>query len=336
MRVFISWSGNTSKQAATELRDWLPDVIQSVEPWMSRVDIEAGAGWNAEITEELQEAAFGILCITAANQLAPWLLFEAGALAMALGTRQLGKAREVKPRVCPYFLGVEPEEIVEGPINQFQGKRANRAGTRELVRAINARLSETGGNALSDERLERAFERNWPTLAQKLSELPPEEEEAPERSLEDKIDDILNAVRRIDAESLRLRRPRRTGLPDSCFRGAASGDTLDWAAGKSSLGRIQRAELEKHVRALEAFGKNVTDDVEWAQWLHDLGDVDPATVAAFLNRGAREVRPDAWRKRATGDQEPSEGDEVGDAEGDSAGPPSGSRQDRSSAEDDGD
>ncbi|MBE0393338.1 hypothetical protein BJQ96_03202 [Flavobacterium sp. PL0002] len=35
MKIFLSWSGNKSKLIAESLKDWLEQVIQSTEPWIS-------------------------------------------------------------------------------------------------------------------------------------------------------------------------------------------------------------------------------------------------------------------------------------------------------------
>jgi hypothetical protein len=46
MRVFISWSQERSRIVARALYDWLPAIIQSLEPWMSSADIGAGVQWS--------------------------------------------------------------------------------------------------------------------------------------------------------------------------------------------------------------------------------------------------------------------------------------------------
>src|SRR5260370_28578273 len=80
MRVLLSWSGARSAALAHALREWLPTVIQAVEPWMSESDIDRGARWSEEIVAQLEVARVGIICITPDNVSSPSLHFEAGAL----------------------------------------------------------------------------------------------------------------------------------------------------------------------------------------------------------------------------------------------------------------
>jgi TIR domain len=79
MKIFIGWSGAKSKLLAKALYDWLPNVLQNVEPYMSE-EIEKGTSWASEIGNEVQNSDFGLCCITRDNLTAPWLHFEAGAL----------------------------------------------------------------------------------------------------------------------------------------------------------------------------------------------------------------------------------------------------------------
>ncbi|MGZ4829279.1 MAG: toll/interleukin-1 receptor domain-containing protein [Candidatus Angelobacter sp.] len=109
LKVFISWSGGTSKAIAEAIYCWLPQVIQSITPWMSTEDISAGTRWSAAIAGELETAHFGIICVTPDNVNAPWLQFEAGALSKTLANAF----------VCPYIFGLHPSEL-KGPLAQFQ------------------------------------------------------------------------------------------------------------------------------------------------------------------------------------------------------------------------
>ena len=183
MKIFISWSGSKSNAAAIALRDWLPDVIQKVEPWVSESDISAGARWGREIANELQETTFGVICLTKGNANAPWLLFEAGALAKTLEDTY----------VCPYLIDMESSDIPDGPLTQFQWKRADKTSTLDLILTINQSLKD---DSLPKDKVEKAFEKWWPDLKKKLNELPDEESGDTEaRDPDDMIKEILEDVR---------------------------------------------------------------------------------------------------------------------------------------------
>ena len=43
VKVFISWSGPTSEKLGDAIRNWLPNVIQSIEPYFTPADVDKGA-----------------------------------------------------------------------------------------------------------------------------------------------------------------------------------------------------------------------------------------------------------------------------------------------------
>ena len=221
MKVFLSWSGEQSKAAAHAVREWLPLVLNAIHPWMSAADIEAGARWNRKISSELEETRIGILFVTATNIDAPWLLFEAGALAKTLDDSF----------VCPYLLGVKPSDLPSSPIAQFQAKVASFEGTWDLVRMLNDSLD---GDGLSDGHLEKAFEMWWPQLESRLSAIPADSTSAEQpRQLTDVAEDTLDAVRRIERSQDQLAET----LAAVAKTMAGNDSTPEVAAGPSGLGR---------------------------------------------------------------------------------------------------
>lgn len=193
MKVFIAWSGERSKAVAEALRDWLPNVIQAIQPWLSAADIEKGARWSSDLADELEETQVGLICLTPGNLKAPWLLFEAGALS---------KTQE-ETYVCTYLLDVGPTDL-EGPLAQFQATIANEEDTRKLVQTINRVL---GDEALGDERVNTAFEKFWPDLEEALASIPAAEgQPEPQRSVEDMVEEILALVRALEREMVLDRR----------------------------------------------------------------------------------------------------------------------------------
>lgn len=151
MKVFISWSGNRSKAVADVVRKWLPSVLQAVRPYYSPDDIAKGARWSSEIAKELEVSRIGLLILTPENQDAPWLLFEAGALAKNLD----------RSKVCPLLFGGLEATDVKGPLVQFQSARFDADEMKRVVKMMN---SELGDGALTADVLEGVFEMWFPRL----------------------------------------------------------------------------------------------------------------------------------------------------------------------------
>ena len=84
MKVFISWSGELSHRLALNFQAWLPNVIHTLETWVSSEDIAKGVQWGVALSKELDQNSVGILCITRQNVSSPWINYEAGALAKHL------------------------------------------------------------------------------------------------------------------------------------------------------------------------------------------------------------------------------------------------------------
>lgn len=157
MKVFLSWSGERSHLIAQALRDWLPNVIQALDPWLSSSDIKLGMRWASELQLQLEQSRFGIICLTPENLSAPWILYEAGALSKSLESAF----------VCPYLFGFSPSEL-HGPLIQFQATTATKDGTRSLIYTLNRAL---GDKSIQEARLERIFVLLWPDLEIRFQEI---------------------------------------------------------------------------------------------------------------------------------------------------------------------
>ena len=52
MRIFLSWSGSTSRDLAQTFSEWLPSVLQAIQPYYTPDDIEKGQRWLLDISGE--------------------------------------------------------------------------------------------------------------------------------------------------------------------------------------------------------------------------------------------------------------------------------------------
>jgi hypothetical protein len=142
MNIFICWSQSRSKQIASALHDWLPDLLPKEKFFVSS-DIEKGALWFEAIRNHLRIADAAIICLTPENIDSPWMHFEVGAIA--------GKKEE--SRILTYLFGVSPSDI-RGPLTAFQSSNCTKDDTRNLVHALGRMCQKTV----------TSFDERWPAL----------------------------------------------------------------------------------------------------------------------------------------------------------------------------
>jgi TIR domain len=205
MKVFISWSGVASRSLAEALHEWIPKVIQGIQPFISTKNIDKGDMWASVINTELKDTSFGVVCLTAENLVSPWLSYEAGAIASA-----------VSSRVCPVLLGITKADV-KPPLSQLQLTELTLQEVTQLMDSINTATE----NPLDSAAVREATETWWPKLQNRISsiELPDRTEseaspepEKPRLTNEDAFEEILRAVRslerRIERTETRSRLPR--------------------------------------------------------------------------------------------------------------------------------
>lgn len=202
MKIFISWSGEKSRQVASLLEEWIKVVIQASEPWMS-TNIERGALWFSEINEQLASVSLGIICLTAENKEKPWILFEAGALAKGLQSN----------RVATFLIDLKNEDIGQ-PLAQFNHTTPNKDGMLQLMNTINMQLVD---RKLPQHIFDKAFEKNWPEFDERfksIAELPVSLPlDKPKRASDDILLELLNTVRSFDKRLQKMESSDNTITP---------------------------------------------------------------------------------------------------------------------------
>lgn len=181
MKVFVSWSGERSRRVAELLREWLAGVIQRLDIWIS-LDLDRGSTWFSEINEAISAVEVGIVCLTKENLNAPWILFEAGALARGISSN----------RVCTVLIDLEAKSISD-PLAQFNHTKPSKEDMYKLVKTLNHRL---GIDALKDEVLNNVYTLHWPLFEEKYNVIISETKEGsiPQKSEADLMQDILTKV----------------------------------------------------------------------------------------------------------------------------------------------
>jgi hypothetical protein len=184
MKLFISWSGERSRQLAVALREWIPFILGYTEPWLSESDIQPGERWSVEVAKGLDDCNFGIICVTPENVNSPWILFEAGALAKSV---HYG-------RVIPILLGIDIKDL-SGPLAQFQAKKADEAGIKKLVLSLNEASSQSENSG----KIEQHFSMIWKNLEDKISFIPKGiSPRKPDRPQDEILEELVAGVRSME------------------------------------------------------------------------------------------------------------------------------------------
>jgi TIR domain-containing protein len=156
VKIFVSWSGNQSREMAEHLNVWIEDTFDTTDVWYSTTDITVGEEWGSAIREQLAKSHIGILCLTEENKGRPWMLFEAGAI-----SKQVGKAH-----VLPLLIGLETE--LQLPLSMFQAARATQDGVKGLFWAIN---EINKSKKLSQRMFDVVFKNSWKRHGKKFLDI---------------------------------------------------------------------------------------------------------------------------------------------------------------------
>lgn len=227
MKVFLSWSGELSHKIALELRDWLPFVIQSIQPYVSSEDIDKGTRWSIDIAKELEDSSFGVLCVTPQNLEAPWINFEAGALSKAFNNSN----------VSPFLFGLKPSDLKKSPLLQFQSTLYDKKDFIKLILSLNNAL---GKEKLDETKLKKTFDVWWENLKTKLDTFLPEAsaaiEKVPDDSPQIAKNEALEEILELTREQHKLLRNPEAILPF---------DYLNYVMKKSNIGFTDDRSLKE-------------------------------------------------------------------------------------------
>lgn len=143
------------------------------------------------IAESLEEIEYGVVILTRSNHSAPWVNFEAVAMAKSLG----------KAPVATVLVDVSRADII-GPLSQFQDTiLTNCDDTKKLVKD----MAKAAGSKAPEATIDVLFESKWPELEAALAAAGDFGELATERSQQNILEEVLEIVRGIARDQRRGR-----------------------------------------------------------------------------------------------------------------------------------
>lgn len=262
---------------AEALNDWLPRLHREWRAWVSSRQ-KRGTDWRAALFEHITDADSGVLCLTCDSIQSRWLAFEAGML-----------SRRANAPLAIYGLDIEADELSGTPLACMPLCSATEAGTRQLIRTLNATLPRPA----AEDHLEALVTEAWPRLEFHLQNVPSLEARpfslfvlipgvAARYEFEAPTDrrwtEVLDVVRHALTDQY--------GVPDTdlskvdCF----DLDEKKWIGAPRRLSGVKTTRLEAvHPTTLETFGGS-------------RGQAE-VTIVFRLDQYPREARADALNRR---------------------------------------
>ncbi|GAB2864475.1 TIR domain-containing protein [Nocardioides pacificus] len=200
-KVFISWSGDYTKAVAIILKEWLEELFDQVETFVSDRDIEAGARSLSVIEGQLKDTSFGMILVTPENMGSQWINFEAGALSKEVA--------DSDARVVPVLFGqLDTPAKLTGPLAQFQAKVFD----KQMLDVLST-LGRLLG--VKEDVVKRRYDRTWEDVNKRVAAIEVKEKAADSseesvRPVEDMVEETLTIVRELRRRTVGTR--ARTGM----------------------------------------------------------------------------------------------------------------------------
>ncbi len=151
-KVFISWSGDASREVAAHLARLLPTLNHLLDPFFSP-DLDKGTEWFPTIADAIASRGHAIFIVTKENIRSPWLQWELGG-AMAM-TRSTG----AEYRVCPLLIALSPGDLSGTPLPLLQTTSADkREDFARMLAGLDSGTDVPAGDAVLDRRLDPEWE----------------------------------------------------------------------------------------------------------------------------------------------------------------------------------
>jgi len=152
--LFISWSGNSSKEIGAALKEWLKIVFDDDLEIFFSEETQPGKRWSYELANVLKDCQAGIFIYTQSNLNSQWMAFEAGAL-----SKNVDNAR-----VIPLLLGLNLTDLT-GPLTLFQARAFNQKGMLDILEVINNNCIDS---PKTKEYLQRNIKSTWDYVSEQI------------------------------------------------------------------------------------------------------------------------------------------------------------------------